>query len=162
MNQTALNEMFAGLEGTGPIHDEVVLMAEEKVRAILEQAVDVGVFDVFDSVNDIVRQPQWSLLPSRDWRVRCELEWKIEHRFVDLMVYVGDQPVLLLEAKSEREPQAASEWSRQMRWYSESARLPCVLVIAHSLGDVQRRYLDRVGVTICDLRKLPVSPKAAP
>ncbi len=81
--------------------------------------------------------------------------WRDDRGIVDLAVVDHrDNPFLLLEIKSSREAQSASAWTRQVRYYARQAKVPCLLVVAHDLGDVQRRYLEETLTPWLDLRRM--------
>jgi hypothetical protein len=112
-----------------PIHDDVVL------RALAWLAKAPGVF-------------------------RVELEYEIKTQcgsplWVDLAAFSeAGLPMHLFEVKSKREAQSASGWTRQVRQYTKLTGIPCSLVIAHDLSEVNERYLRFADVKVFDLRRI--------
>lgn len=166
-----------------PIHDEIVCEAYHKKLAILHWAWRNELVFPGSFPDDFFTDPPVSphLLPflkgeetvigERPNERYVQLEGRLEYEVgvvwgntchVDLALVaeykkdydVTDVPLLLCEIKSKREAQSASAWFRQTRKYREAKRVPCILVVAHDLGDTQRRYLDLAKVPVCDLRKL--------
>lgn len=127
-------------------HDEVVL----KARGLAERiAHDCG-FAATWPINHM----HHALHVGGEGPVTTELEYEITPTdYADLAVFWDGGPKFLMEVKSKNEIQSASGWSRQVKRYERTAGLPCVLVIAHDLGSLQRRYLEAADIHVVDLRR---------
>jgi hypothetical protein len=146
-----------------PVHDDVVRMVFHKRAEIAAWAFASGVI----SCNPFARGDSYDCI-----EIECELEYELRGGkwFADLALFrsvwlADDDPAIdlrvserellfLVEVKSEREEQSASGWYRQTRCYSQASGVPCVLAVAHSLGETQREYLKLAYVPVCDIRKL--------
>lgn len=141
--------MFAGLVPVEPkTHDAVVLLADDMKEQVFLFAAKQG---LIPDLARFVKHP-W------DWsRLSMRYEYPMPgsaFECVDLALLVDGCAVCLLEIKSAPEAQTASGWYRQIRNYVEMSGFPCMLVIAHDLREEHYEYLQRVGVTVCDLRTL--------
>lgn len=139
---------MALLNGVNDPHDAVVLAAAKLASPILRW---------------VSRQEFWGeaadALLKTVYHVEFEYEFE-QHSFrddkgiVDIALTVDGIPKFSMEIKSKAEAQSASAWHRQTRYYSRLSGAPCLLVVAHDLGEIQKQYLDVTGTVWLDLRKL--------
>lgn len=138
-----------------PCHDEVVLIAASMAKEIHLRATLngwIGSTRILDPYcGGAGAMVVWD--PEVEFERKLDVPGAQADEFVDLALLVSGSPTLLLEIKSAKEAQTASGWYRQIRGYASSGT-PCVLVVAHDLGEVVTKYLDRVGVRVIDLRTL--------
>lgn len=120
-------------------HDAVVIAAFSKALRIYEWAVERRV------VEAVAERASLNAVPEHEVS---------EQSYVDLAVFSYDRPILFVEVKSKQEAQSASAWTRQIRRYAKEGKAPCILCVAHDLGEVQKKYLALVNVQVVDLRTL--------
>ncbi len=133
----------------GMVHDEVTLEALSRRNAIVGWALRREIIDI--DPDTVAGQLEFEL----EYRVGEDIVWAngdVPGRRVDLAILHNSRPVLLLEIKSKREAQSASNWTAQVRKYAQHA--PTVLVVAHDLSPVIARYLTVAKIPVLDLRTL--------
>jgi hypothetical protein len=132
-------------EDASAVHDAIVL---ETVKSLERVAYVLG--DILGIINPL----------NYDDILGFRLEHEIPSAeafdyFADIAMTRNGQPTALLEIKSQREPQSASQWYRQVRKYSKFTGLPAALVVQHDLAPWLSEYLALAKVTVIDLRRLP-------
>lgn len=83
-----------------------------------------------------------------------ELEAPVGRGFVDVLIRLAGEPILCVEVKTDKDKQHPGGWVRQVKFYSSETSVPSLIVVAHDLTPLQRRYLAAAKIPVLDLRTM--------